>query len=259
MGAAVVPTAIAHEFWIEPTRYRIDPESVIEAYLRNGENFAGSTQPYYEGSTNRFDLFVKDRIEKIAPRPGDDPALTLKAKQNGLHVIVHQHPVTTLNYNSWEKFQRFADHKDFKNILARHQARGLSEEHFKEAYSRYSKSLIAVGDGSGDDQQTGLEIELVALQNPYTSDSSKGLKVAGFYQGKVRPDAQIELFEKTPDGEVVVNLFRTDDQGEVVLPVKSNHSYLVDMVVLREPSSTLARDKKVVWETLWASLTFEMK
>ena len=254
----ITPVAGAHEFWIEPTQYRIEPESMIEAFLRNGENFAGSTESYHKGSTNRFELVSEGKIETITPRIGDDPALAVTAKQNGLHVVVHQSPISTLNYSKWEKFQRFADHKDFKNILARHKARGLSEQHFKEAYSRYSKSLVAVGDGSGNDQQTGLEIELVALRNPYTSDLTDGLKVAGYYQGKPRPDAQIELFEKSPDGEVTINLYRTDERGEVVIPVKSEHSYLVDMVVLREPSKSLAEEKNVVWETLWASLTFEV-
>ncbi|MEM7259198.1 MAG: DUF4198 domain-containing protein, partial [Pseudomonadota bacterium] len=67
---------------------------------------------------------------------------------------------------------------------------------------------------------------------------------------------QIELFEKDSDGKVVISLHKTDDMGEVLLPVRSSHSYLVDMVVLREPSAELVRQYKVVWETLWASLTF---
>ncbi len=257
--SVVAPVAVAHEFWIEPTQYQVEPQSTMEAFLRNGERFAGSTQSYYKGSTNRFELFSHGDVETITPRLGDNPALALEARRDGLHVVVHQSPVSTLTYNKWEKFQRFADHKDFKDVLARHQARRLSEQQFIEAYSRYSKSLIAVGDGAGSDQKSGLEIELVALQNPYTGDISEGMKVAGYYQEEVRPDAQIELFEKTPDGDVMISLHRTDNQGIVILPVKSKHSYLVDMVVLREPSKALAKEKNVVWETLWASLTFEVR
>ena len=252
----VAPAAIAHEFWIEPTQYRIEPDSTIEASLRNGENFVGSSVSYHKSSTNRFEIFSAEHSENIVPRLGDDPALALKAQQSGLHVVVHESPVSTIAYTKWDKFQRFADHKDFKNILTRHQARGLSETYFKEAYSRFSKSLITVGEGVGNDQHIGLEIELVALQNPYTLQLNESITVAGYYQGQLRPDAQIELFEKAPNGEVAVSLFRTDDQGMVELPVKSKHSYLVDMVVLRKPSKALAQSKGVVWETLWASLTF---
>jgi len=253
---SVTPGASAHEFWIEPVEYHIEPGSVIEASLRLGDDFEGSTIAYYKGSTIRFDLVTQGRTEKITPRLGDDPALVLEVPENSLHVVVHQSSIQTLTYLKWEKFQRFADNKDFKNIQARHKARDLADKHFTEAYSRYSKSLIAVGDGAGDDQQTGLEIELVALQNPYTDDLGEGMKVAGYYQGKPHINSQIELFEKAPDGEVEVSLLRTDDRGMVVLPVKSDHHYLVDMVVLREPSKSLTKERGAVWETVWASLTF---
>ena len=232
---------------------------MIEAFLRNGENFVGSSVSYHKGSTDRFEIFHATNTEQITPRLGDDPALALNVQQNGLHVVIHESPVSTIAYTKWDKFQRFADHKDFKNMLARHQERGLSEVYFKEAYTRFSKSLISVGDGVGNDQHFGLEIELVALQNPYTLKPDESINVAGYYQGQLRPDAQIELFEKAPNGEVVVELYRTDDNGMVELPVKSNHSYLVDMVVLRKPSKALAQGRGVVWETLWASLTFEVK
>lgn len=247
----------AHEFWIEPTQYAVAKESsMLEAYFRNGENFKGSSVAYIAANSARFDLITQEQTKKISARLGDNPALKTRALQPGLHVVVHQTTAAVISYASWEKFQRFADHKDFPDMLARHRERSLPESQFKEAYTRYSKSLIAVGDGEGSDVEAGLEIELVALQNPYTDDLGGNLEVTGYYQNKIRPGAQIELFEKSPEGEVSVTLHRTNVQGVVDLPVKPDHSYLVDMVVLREPSDVLARRKKVVWETLWASLTF---
>lgn len=251
-------TGLAHEFWIEPTSYRVGEQGHLEAYLRNGEKFVGSPSYYLSSETRRFDLVSGDQITAVTAREGDSPALKMQAPQTGLTIVVHQKTTSVLTYSKWKKFQGFADHKDFPNVLERHRARSLSEDYFKEAYTRFSKSLIAVGDGVGSDRITGLEIELVALQNPYTDDLSGGLKVIAYYQNAVHPDAQIELFEKSPDNKVEITLHRTDDQGVVVLPVQSSHRYLVDTVVLREPSKELAGEKSVVWETLWASLTFSV-
>lgn len=249
-------SGIAHEFWIEPEKFRVDDESMLEAYLRNGEEFEGYALAYISSNTIRFDLISGGQQAAIVARQGDSPALNMQAPQSGLNVVVHQNTVSVLSYSNWAKFQRFADHKDFPNVLERHRARSLSEEKFSEAYTRFSKSLIAVGDGAGSDRETGLEIELVALQNPYTDDTSEGMKVIAYYQGEAHPNAQIELFEKSPKDEVTVTFHRTDYKGVVVLPVQPSHRYLVDTVVLREPSEELAAEKKVVWETLWASLTF---
>lgn len=254
----VTSTVFAHEFWIEPTKYQIATNAELVAYLRNGENFKGSPSAYLSSRTPRFELVTNGRTDPVIARLGDNPALKMEPLQAGLNIVVHQRDSSVISYASWEKFQRFADHKDFPDILKRHRARGLPESQFREAYSRYSKSLIAVGDAEGNDQVTGLVIELVALQNPYVDNISRGLQVQAYYQNLVRPNAQIELFEKAHNGDVKVSLHRTDDLGIVMLPVKPSHSYLVDMVVLREPSAELAKDKAVVWESLWASLTFSV-
>ncbi len=256
LAAMISDSVVAHEFWIEPTQYKVEENTSLEAYLRNGENFKGSSIAYIEANTSRFDVVTEEHTDKVAARSGDNPALKMQSLQPGLNIVVHQSSASVLSYTKWEKFQRFADHKDFPDILARHRARSLPESKFKEAYTRFSKSLIAVGGGAGKDIETGLEIELVALQNPYTDDLSEGLRVVGFYKNRIRANAQIELFEKSPKDEVNVTLHRTNDQGVVVLPVKPSYSYLVDMVVLREPSDQLAMKKRVVWESLWASLTF---
>lgn len=252
-------SANAHEFWIEPTNYAVEKNAEIEAFLRNGERFKGSSVSYLKSSTIRFEVLSQGREDPVVARLGDNPALKMSAVAGGLNVVVHQKKASVISYRSWEKFQRFAEHKNFPNVRLRHQERALPDKDFREAYSRYSKSLVAVGDGKGSDRQAGLEIELVALQNPYTEDVSEGLGILAYYQNRVRPNAQIELFEKSAAGEVTVSLHRTDDHGKVVLPVKSAHSYLVDMVVLREPAKTLAKSRNVVWETLWASLTFAVR
>ena len=49
---------------------------------------------------------------------------------------------------------------------------------------------------------------------------------------------------------------QTDDNGVATFPVRPGYSYMVDAVVLREPSDRLAEQFGAVWETLWANLTF---
>ena len=77
-----------------------------------------------------------------------------------------------------------------------------------------------------------------------------------FYQGTPRAGAQVEVFEKSPDGRVTITLLRTDPVGHVLIPVKPGHRYLIDSVVLRRPSDELAENLELDWESLWAALTF---
>lgn len=252
-----VPSAlIAHEFWIEPLSFQIETDGRMQGKLVNGQEFEGVELAYL---TQRFDLFrvaVGMRQADVENRAGARPALDIDPLVEGLNVISYRSALSTLAYEEWEKFLRFAEHKDFQNIEAIHDARGLPRDGFREGYWRFAKTLIGVGNSEGSDLRTGLAVEFVALDNPYTDDLSDGLRVQLHLLDATLPDAQVELFEKSPDGTVEITLHRTDADGIAILPVTAGHTYLVDHVVLREPSAGLAEAANIQWETLWAALTF---
>lgn len=248
--------AQGHEFWIDPTIYFIDPGGAVVANLRVGTDFEGSASSYFP---QRFRQFVLAQGEDVAPvdgRIGDRPALNQLPISEGLNVALYVTTDSVLTYKEWAKFVAFAMHKDAPWALRQHRERGLPETDFVEAYSRYAKSLIAVGDGAGQDRNYGLLTEIVALANPYTDDLDKGLPVQVLYQGEPRRVEQLEVYEKAPDGQVTVTRLRTDSEGIATVPVKAGHTYMLDSVVFREPEGTLAQDRGAVWETLWANLTF---
>lgn len=248
--------ADAHEYWIEPQAYTIPQDSIVMAALFNGQNFAGTEFPFLPKAFARFDLALGDTVAPVTGRLGNRPALQMQALGEGLHVAIFETPGDAVEYTEFDKFKGFVEHKDFRGALEAHAARGLPETGFREFYTRHSKALIAVGNGGGADRAFGLETEIVALANPYTDALDGRMPVRVLYQGAPRADAQIELFAKAPDGTVVVTLHRTDADGMAQLPVAAGHSYLVDAVVLREPSPVLALRRGVVWESLWAALTF---
>jgi hypothetical protein len=247
--------ADAHEFWIEPSDYQ--PGATIEARLVNGQGFTGAVIAYFPNRFARFTLALGDEEVPVGARAGDNPALVAPPLGEGLHVATYVSSGDIVTYDNYAVFARFVEHKDFPGHIHRqHQARGLPEDRFSEYYTRFCKSLIGVGSSAGADRALGLEIELVALANPYVDDLSAGLPVQAFYQGAPLPDWQIELFDKAPDGTVTITTARTDADGIGLLQVTPGHSYLVDAVYLREPSAALQADRGVVWESLWASLTF---
>ncbi len=248
----------AHELWLQAQEYMVAPESRLVIDIVNGQKFRGHALPYLPNSTILLAEVVDGGITDLAPRPGDRPALDMMSGPEGLRVVVYQSTIATLTYREFEKFLGFVAHKDLPTSRAGHLARGLPETDFKESYARFSKALIAVGNGAGADQRLGLETELVALANPYTDALANGLPVQLFYQNTPRVDAQIEIFEKNPDGEVYISTVRTDGEGIAMIPVLPGNTYMLDADVLREPDQELAAKTGAVWESLWANLTFAL-
>ena len=150
----------------------------------------------------------------------------MDATAEGLIVAVHETDDSRLTYTEFAKFEKFVSHKAFPDVIAQHKARGISQEKFIETYRRYAKALIGVGHAKGFDRAVGMKTEIVALANPYTDGVSE-MPVQVLLDGAPRVDAQIELFERDPGGEVNITLHRTDADGKATFPVKPGYAYLV--------------------------------
>lgn len=247
--------AAAHEFWIAPRAFQVAPGDPVIADLRVGSEFVGTVQSYFPQRFERFEVRMGETTIPVEGRLGDIPAMDMALAGEGLAVIVHQTAPLTLQYATRALFEGFVAHKDLGDVLARHAARGLPELEFREAYTRYAKALVAVGDGQGADAEVGLLTEIVALANPYTDDPSGGFPVRVLYRGAPRGDAQVELFARDAAGAVTITYHRTDDTGEAILPVAPATDYLVDAVVMEGTGND---DPKAgpVWHSAWAALTF---
>ena len=228
----------------------------IEVQVINGEDFAGAKLAYFPNRVTRFEILQNGETIKVGDRAGDVPALVHNAQDAGLMIIAYETKPSRITYKEWEKFTKFAEHKDFgDDIGARHDATGAPREGFAEAYTRHAKALVAIGHGQGADQQMGLTTEIVALTNPYASDFDKQMRVQVLYQGKPRQNAQVEVFERDADGNVTVDASaRTDADGIAVVSVNAGHDYLFDAVVLRPNLGST----DAVWDSLWAALTFSV-
>lgn len=250
----------AHEFWIEPVDYTVARDAPVAATFRNGEAFSGSALSYIPGRSVRFDMISGGSVRPVPARVGDNPAFDLADLPEGLLTILQETTDQSLTYTpkdgrtGWERFVGFAEHKDLKGVIEGHDARGLSRDAPGERYRRFAKALVAVGDGAGADADRGLRVEFVALSNPYVDDVTGGLPVQLLLEGEPNADAQIEMFDKSPDGTVEITLHRTDADGRATLPVTAGHSYLLDSVTALAIEPEAAGDP--TWYTLWAALTF---
>ncbi|MEM1235521.1 MAG: DUF4198 domain-containing protein [Pseudomonadota bacterium] len=240
----------AHEFWIDPESHVIAPGQSAVANIRVGESFKGLAQSYFTRGTERFDVIMNGEIVDPEPILGDRPALNAQLPGEGLAIVVYETTDSRLTYTDWQKFVNFVEHKAFDGALERHVERQLPETGFVETYRRYAKSLIAVGDGVGEDVVVGLETEIVAMANPYTDDMSAGLPVRVMLRGEPRANAQVETYSRGPDGVIRVTLTRTDDEGIARVPAVPGYAFMVDAVVLEE------REGDAVWHSMWANLTY---
>ena len=252
-----VPVPVyAHEFWISPVKYEVSIGEPIEAHFRVGQGFNGSGHSFLRRQTTRHEIVQGSQITPVTGRNGDRPAFRHSGQSNGLAVLVHETTDSSLTYKEYEKFMNFVKHKSFEGQPEAHQARGLPEVGFRESYRRFAKSLIAIGDGAGQDMSVGLDIEIVALTNPYTDDLSNGMHVRVLLMGQPRSNVQVEVFQRAlgETSEVQINLYQTDADGVAKFPITAGQEYMIDSVALIPLDPEI--EGNPVWHSLWANLTF---
>ena len=241
----------AHEFWIEPSSFQPETNQILTADLLIGTDYLGSSG-----------IYVPDQIERqeISGRYGDRPAGKFNSGAAGLGIILHQTAPIRMVYSSTTKFDDFAREKGFDQAFEQHQRLGLALDKITERYQRFAKSLINVGEpvtaGAGIDRHLGLAIELVAEKNPYQLPPLETMPIRLYASGKPLANAQITVFTRHNPRDVEVAKYRTDQAGRAHFAVLAGRDYLVDSVILRPLPEADVGD--AMWESLWASLTFQI-
>ncbi|SLN12932.1 Nickel uptake substrate-specific transmembrane region [Roseivivax jejudonensis] len=254
--ALVVPTqAPAHETWLDVHDWQPAKSDRIEADIRNGHGFDGRILPWLDQLIDSMELM--DGLGRLAieGENGNMPAVAVRARTDGLSILVYESRYRTLTYDSFEVFREFLADKDENWVLSEHTLRDLPTSAVREAYRRFSKALVAVGGRRGADRFTGMELELIAEANPYT-DHGAPFVVQLLYNGAPKAGERVTLFSRDAGGVVDIRLAKTGADGRVAFALRPGRDYLVDAVLVRKPARNIAAEHLVMWESLWASLTF---
>ncbi|MCF6305816.1 MAG: DUF4198 domain-containing protein [Rhodobacteraceae bacterium] len=248
----------AHEYWIEPDAYRLESGANIVAEVMVGPDFNGDTYAYFPDNFNSFDVTDPIETRPIEGRIGDTPAIDIATLRDGLHVLSQFSSTSKLTWKTYQEFEEFVKLHGLNWVLDAHTERGLPDAGFSEAYTRFVKSLVAVGDGSGQDSYGGMFFELVAGANPYTDDISDGLPITVLFQGEPLPNTLIHVFYRAePGAEAVKSAVFAGETAQTTIPNYGNGEYMVNAVYMVVPFPEDVERTGVVWHSLWASLTFQ--
>ncbi len=247
--------AAAHEFWIEPKEFRVEPGSRIVADLKVGQHFRGGAYPYLKSKFVSFKAMDRAGARDIKGDEGDTPALMIPSADKGLKVIWYLATPHRLEFDKWEDFVPYLEQEGLGWVVEAHKRRGLPESGFTEEYTRCAKALVQVGEPSAEDQDlvTGMPLELIAEKNPYIFPDLAELPVRLLWQGKPIGGIQITTFQD--NGTVTQRTTRTDPEGRAVIFLQGGGRFLLNAVHVQEAPPGL----NAAWESYWASLTFAIQ
>ena len=173
LAFAAAPAA-AHDFWIRPGAFRVQPNEVLRIHLRVGHAFAGDPVARDPDRIRRFTVRGPGGAEmRIAGRRGESPAGWVRLAEPGIHVIAHrtQRWVSSLEPARFEYYLR---EEGLEHIISARSEKGEDAAPGREWYSRCAKSIVVVEGGdpaayqSGFDRAFGMGLEMIPETNPAT-------------------------------------------------------------------------------------------
>lgn len=264
--------ALAKEFWLQPTSYRVAVGAPVPVRLLVGTGLVGETWPRPTRRTLRFvRLGPAGPADSTDLRPAllaDSVAPRATCPAPGTHVLAL---VSAPSFGELPaaEFTAYLRAAGLDAALLRRRQQGQSTAPGREAYRRCAKALVLASQGPREAptpadtayrRVLGLPLELVPEQNPYRLRAGAALTVRVLRAGQPVPGALVQVWDATPlaggPTPAAPSHFatRANHNGRVLLRLPGGGPYLVAASVLETAPQALA--SRADWLSTWATLTF---
>ena len=252
---AIALPASAHEFWIEPESFRPQAGVPFDVRVLVGQDFNGDGVIFLPETFERFETVTARGKQKVNGTPGDDPAGHITPTETGSLLVAYQSTRFSLSMDA-KTFEGYLKKEGLEDIRILRSNAGKSGKPANEVYTRFAKSLLAVGgqsNGLDSSRPLGLRFEIVPLTPVYrkTGGQPGEMEVQLLYENQPLANVQIEAFSKK--NMTTRLLQRTDQVGRARFTLPHGGVWLLNAVhMIPAPSSANAE-----WESFWASFTFQ--
>ncbi len=243
----------AHEFWMEPKKFRYVVGEEIKLDFKVGESYEGEFWDLQRHKVEKAELHraggLRDLTKVVKPTAGNN--LLIKADQVGTYLFSMQSNAAYIELEG-EKFNDYLKEDGLDYILDERTKAGILNQTSKEFYTRYAKSLVQVGDRTDDTfkKKLGLRYEIIPEQNPYLLKAGDYLQCRILFEGKPASHALVKIWNKVNNTTFLQNLY-TESDGTVRFPISSMGPWMVSSVRMIHAEKPGAE-----YHSLWASLVF---
>jgi uncharacterized GH25 family protein len=251
-------TLRAHEFWVEPSKFRPGVGEKVDVRLLVGDGFPGEVRKRDDKKIERLDVIgprADAKAERIAGKDGEEIVGSVVIEKAGVHAIVYRGRESIIELEA-DKFEAYLKEDGLDNAADYRRQHGETGKAGREAYSRCAKGLLCAGaDSSGAwSVKTGLGLEIVPVDNPYAAKAGDRLAFVLLEGGKPVEGAMMVALHAGSEGKTLRTTARTDKDGRASFELKQPGVWLINSVRM---ARAVGRTD-VEWTSVWSSLTFDI-
>lgn len=243
----------AHEFWLEPMKFRVQPGESISVKFAVGEDFTGGDWDLSKKGVEKMLLVEKQGSKNLSASVPlvKGERMKIAIANSGTKLIAMQGKPSFIQLNS-KQFNLYLEEDGLDNIIEWRKKNGQDTVGAKEFYSRYAKLLVQSGSSLDDSWKkvVGHRLEIIPNQNPYSLKAGDYLGCKVLYEGKPSRHTMVKVWGHVGNKIFLQNAF-TENDGTVKFPISANGPWMISCVRMEK-----SKDPKADWESSWASLVF---
>jgi len=250
----------AHDFWLQPSEYWIEPDTLDSMTLQVGHGPFRQRSPIPLRRITRFQAIAPNGMavdvhQELRLGQGAEDG-DFRLNDPGTYVLVLQTDdgaqahLPAVRFNDYLKVEGLTPALEQRVRLQRMDADG------SERYSRCAKSIVQVGQPRAGlqgqvDKPVGLPLEIVPEANPYGTKRPATFPVRVLYAGHALAGALVKLTNLANDASPF-EVRLTDRDGRASFTMPNAGAWLLN-VIWTKP---LPRSEETDFETVFSSLSF---
>jgi len=245
--------AQAHEFWMQPDKFKFAVGETAQIDFMVGENFVGERWDLNKHRLLRLDhhatSYSEGLIEQVNSGAGKN--LEVKLTKEGTHLFIMQSNNAFIELEG-EKFNAYLEEDGIEDILAFRKKNNLLDKPAKEYYARCAKLLLQAGTKTDDTfkKQVGLPLEIMPIKNPYAVKQGDEISFQVLFEGKPLPFTMVKVWNRKEGTAFMQNIY-TQKDGTITTRLSNQGAWMVSCVKM-----VPAKEEGADWQSYWASLVF---
>lgn len=246
----------AHEFWLWPKKFKYDVGEKMILDFMVGEGFEGKYWDMNKNKVEKLTLINRTTKVNLLAKVKNSKGNNLEHVFNnvGTHLIAMESNEAFIEQEP-EEFAAYLEEDGLDYIIENRLAKGEQLNSARELYTRYAKLLVQVGDRTDDTYKktAGLKLEIIPSQNPYDLKSGDYMDCKVLYRGNPEPHALVKVWSHVGNRIFLQNIY-TESDGAIRFPISNAGPWMVSSVKMVQ-----SRSSRAEWESMWASLVFEIE
>lgn len=245
----------AHEFWLEPFRFKVNPGEAVTIRFAVGDDFKAGDWDLARHKVAKMQLIeiqgVKGLTAGVPTQKGVKQKITIS--NPGTKLVAMEGVPSFIKLNG-KQFTAYLESDGLENALQWRRENKQDTVGAREYYARYAKLFIQSGSTTDDTWKkvVGHRLEIVPVDNITTLKPGDYLNVKILYEGKPSAHTLVKVWGNVGNKVFLQNAY-TEDDGTVKFPISATGPWMVSTVRIEKISKPDAD-----WESSWASLVFNV-